>query len=247
MNVKFSLSKSIRLVVVLGGLLVAGFAGQAVLAKSDDRVPQANKPAIINASQVALSNKTAAAQKVESNLSAALARVQARLTATPEAQAADDKDMNKAGLDEDKSVPETEINDQNDNDLENNENEDAQHPVEIEFKGTLTAINGNIYTVDGMTVMISTRTEIQGAPKVGDLIKVVGTVQSDKSVQAREIKVVLDPDDKNSQSTTSTADDGSGAFINPTAGTHSGSPATVAGRDNRGSGRHGSDEPQGHD
>jgi hypothetical protein len=45
--------------------------------------------------------------------------------------------------------------------------------------GTLSAINGNTLTVNGMTVAITTMTEVEGTLKVGESVKVEGTGQQD--------------------------------------------------------------------
>ncbi|MGQ0601571.1 MAG: DUF5666 domain-containing protein [Anaerolineales bacterium] len=63
--------------------------------------------------------------------------------------------------------------------------------AEAEFTGTLIAIDGNMWTVNGIRVTITAQTEIKGNPQVGDTVKVHGAPQSDGSVIAREIEVVL--------------------------------------------------------
>ncbi len=60
----------------------------------------------------------------------------------------------------------------------------------VEFRGLLRAINGDTWIIDGVTVIISRRTEIKGNPAVGDVVKVEGQRQGDGTVAAREIEVV---------------------------------------------------------
>jgi len=52
------------------------------------------------------------------------------------------------------------------------------------------AMNGDIWTVDTVTVLITTTTEIRGNPQLGDFMKVSGVQQADGSVLAHEIKVI---------------------------------------------------------
>ncbi len=59
---------------------------------------------------------------------------------------------------------------------------------EVDFEGTLTAINGNTWTVNGLAVIVNANTEIEDNPQIGDTVKVEGALQADGSVLAREIK-----------------------------------------------------------
>jgi hypothetical protein len=68
----------------------------------------------------------------------------------------------------------------------------------IEFVGTLTAKDGNVWMVESVTVYVSPATELKGVLEVGDLVKVEGALQADGSVQAREIKPALFDDNGNS-------------------------------------------------
>jgi hypothetical protein len=69
--------------------------------------------------------------------------------------------------------------------------EPTHTPVpEIEFTGLFTAINGDVWTVGGHSVIVTGETEIQGDPHVGDTVKVHGWPQPDGSVLAREIRKV---------------------------------------------------------
>lgn len=62
--------------------------------------------------------------------------------------------------------------------------------AEIEFVGSVTAINGNVWTVNGLSVHVTAHTEIEGHPQVGHVVKVEGTLQGDGSVLAREIEAL---------------------------------------------------------
>jgi hypothetical protein len=60
----------------------------------------------------------------------------------------------------------------------------------VEFRGLLRAMNGDTWIIDGVTVIVSRRTQIEGDPMVGDMVKVEGQRQGDGTVAAREIEVV---------------------------------------------------------
>ncbi len=59
---------------------------------------------------------------------------------------------------------------------------------ETEFTGTVSSINGNVFVVDSITVIVTG--EIKGTIAVGDMVKVHGVKQADGSVMAREIEKV---------------------------------------------------------
>lgn len=59
---------------------------------------------------------------------------------------------------------------------------------ETEFTGTVSSINGNVYVVNGVTVIVAG--EVKGAIVAGDTVKVHGVTQSDGTVLAREIEKV---------------------------------------------------------
>jgi hypothetical protein len=74
---------------------------------------------------------------------------------------------------------------------------------DVEFVGVLTAINGDTLTINGMTVVITPMTEVEGTLKVGETVKVEGVLQSDHTVQASEIKVnTVEQDDQQDQEKT---------------------------------------------
>jgi len=67
--------------------------------------------------------------------------------------------------------------------------EDSQdNGADIKVTGTLTAISGNVWTVDGKAVTVTDATQVEGNPKIGDTVKVEGTRQADGSVLAKQIE-----------------------------------------------------------
>jgi len=65
-------------------------------------------------------------------------------------------------------------------------------PQKIEFKGAITAINGNTWTIGGKTVTVDAQTmidESRGAAKVGAIAEVSGIMMGDGSVRAIRIQV----------------------------------------------------------
>ncbi|MBI5878655.1 MAG: hypothetical protein HZB53_13480 [Chloroflexi bacterium] len=65
-------------------------------------------------------------------------------------------------------------------------------PQKVEFKGTITAINGNTWTIGGKTVTVDAQTmidESHGAAKVGATVEVLGSMMGDGSVRAIRIQV----------------------------------------------------------
>ncbi len=130
----------------------------------------------------------------------------------------------------------------------------TQQAGEIEFTGTVSAINGNVFVVDGKTVTVTG--EIKGTIAVGDLVKVHGVTQADGSVVAREIEKAGsdDGDDDNSGGQHGSDDDGhdghgghGGDDVTPTPAPTSvdGSTPTPAPTDDKGG--HGSDDNGGDD
>lgn len=59
---------------------------------------------------------------------------------------------------------------------------------ETEFTGTVSSINGNVFVVDSVTVVVTG--EIKSTIVVGDMVKVHGVTQTDGSILAREIEKV---------------------------------------------------------
>ncbi len=81
---------------------------------------------------------------------------------------------------------------------------------ETEFYGTVLSITGNVYVVNGLTVIVNG--EVKGPIAVGDLVKVHGITQPDGSVVAREIERAdsNDGDDDNSGNDDDDDDDDNG-------------------------------------
>lgn len=103
---------------------------------------------------------------------------------------------------------------------------------EREFTGTVSSINGNVFVVDGVTVVVAG--EIKGTIVVGDVVKVHGVTQADGSVLAREIEKADADDDGDDDN----GDDGDGH------GGHGSDDATPVGGDDHGGDRggHGRDD-----
>jgi len=59
---------------------------------------------------------------------------------------------------------------------------------EAQFTGSITAINGDTWTVGGVSVIVPVSAEVKGNLQVGDMVKVAGTVQADGSVLADKIE-----------------------------------------------------------
>ena len=59
---------------------------------------------------------------------------------------------------------------------------------EAELLGTIESSDGNILVVSGRTVVTDAQTEIAFELRIGLIVKVQGTLQSDGSILAREIK-----------------------------------------------------------
>ncbi|MBX3063052.1 MAG: hypothetical protein KF726_08755 [Anaerolineae bacterium] len=70
-----------------------------------------------------------------------------------------------------------------------NDDQDNSSVGEVEFRGTITAVNGAILTVNGLSVDTS-NAEIKGTLAVGKQVKVEGQLVSSKSVKAREVEVI---------------------------------------------------------
>jgi hypothetical protein len=66
---------------------------------------------------------------------------------------------------------------------------EVEHPVEVEFKGSIESINGDTLVVAGQTVVKNAQTSVQGTLAVGAFVEVEGFLQSDHSVLAKSIKV----------------------------------------------------------
>jgi len=73
--------------------------------------------------------------------------------------------------------------------------ETAPAGLEVEFKGILESMSGNIWVVDGKSLTILPQTEIKGQLMVGDLIKVHAWRQLDGSLIAREVEKVGNSND----------------------------------------------------
>jgi hypothetical protein len=59
---------------------------------------------------------------------------------------------------------------------------------ELEFRGVLTAISGDVWTVGGRQVRVTAATEVKGILQIGDNLKVHAQPQADGSLWAREVE-----------------------------------------------------------
>lgn len=66
---------------------------------------------------------------------------------------------------------------------------EAEHPVEVSFKGSIESLSGDTLVVAGQTVSKNAQTVVQGTLAVGAFVEVEGLLQSDNSVLAKSIKV----------------------------------------------------------
>jgi hypothetical protein len=64
----------------------------------------------------------------------------------------------------------------------------AGSPAQVEFAGTVDAINGDQWVVNGQTFNVGASTQVNGNFQVGDSVKVSATVNADGSVVAREVQ-----------------------------------------------------------
>jgi hypothetical protein len=65
---------------------------------------------------------------------------------------------------------------------------DRSFSGEMEFYGTLEAVEGPAWTVDGVVFTVSPQTEIKGAPAVGSFVKVHASLNGAGLLAAREIE-----------------------------------------------------------
>lgn len=65
----------------------------------------------------------------------------------------------------------------------------AEHPVEVSFKGSIGSISGDTLVVAGQTVVKNAQTVVVGTLAVGAFVEVEGFLQSDNSVLAKSIQV----------------------------------------------------------
>ena len=69
------------------------------------------------------------------------------------------------------------------------ENHNTQNGTKVEFSGELTAMNGNEWIVNGMTVIVTDMTELKGTLEIGAMVSVEGYQLENGSVEAYKIKV----------------------------------------------------------
>ena len=71
---------------------------------------------------------------------------------------------------------------------DNSQDDDSSDSKQV-ITGRLESIEGDIWTVGGVQVLVSGSTDVKGDPQVGDTVKVEGTILEDGSIQAHEIEV----------------------------------------------------------
>ncbi len=72
---------------------------------------------------------------------------------------------------------------------EGGEHEGGEHQgVEVEFAGTVEAINLQSWTINGQMVWVTDRTKIKAGIQVGDFVKVHAVTGEDGALLAREIE-----------------------------------------------------------
>jgi hypothetical protein len=118
----------------------------------------------------------------------------------------------------------TEVDDQDDDDQGQDENQD-----DSEFSGTVEQISADAWVVSGVTVLVTSETEIEDGISVGDAVKVEGTPNPDGTMTAHEIQADEDSvggsDDSGSGSddSWSGSDDGSSGSDDGSSGSDDGS------------------------
>ena len=60
---------------------------------------------------------------------------------------------------------------------------------EVEFKGVVEAVNGDLWTIGGVTFKVDASTMLKGAPVLGSFVEVTGDLQSDGTMLARVVSV----------------------------------------------------------
>lgn len=80
------------------------------------------------------------------------------------------------------------------------DDDDDNRPGEQEFTGVLSAINGQVWTIGGVAVRVTTGTEVKDTLQIGDTVKVHATAGSDGTLVAREVERAGAGDDGNSGS-----------------------------------------------
>jgi hypothetical protein len=66
---------------------------------------------------------------------------------------------------------------------------ETDEPEEVEFEGTVTAINGNVWTIGGQSVIVTGETELEDNPQVGSYVEVRAWQNLDGTLVARRIRV----------------------------------------------------------
>ncbi len=73
----------------------------------------------------------------------------------------------------------------------------SEHFGQAHFTGTVDSITGDVWMISGKKVTVDSHTNLVQSPKVGDMVMVNATVQSDGSFLARVIKTVTRSEEGN--------------------------------------------------
>ncbi len=214
MNLRLLFTHGIRIIAVLAGLAVAGYGGQAALAKAGEVQRQVQRAAVVDTSRTELSVQNVTGSTATLSVGAPAV---VKSDVVTETQSIDDKDSLTAGQDDgvaepaddgaasqvepsgDKASNESEtVGDASSNALGASSSElesgNASNATgDFEIKGAVSAINGNFVTVNGMSITIASTTDVKGTLKVGDMVKVDGFRLADNTVQASEITIRSTP------------------------------------------------------
>lgn len=202
MKTKLSFFKSFGPLLLAVAFLLIAFGGSVALANFDrSQAALASKPMVVKAARVELAQLSGASSSLSS-----LGLSKDSATFQNESQLADDNATDKlepkkgddgAMLGVVPGAPasngEKFADDNGDDDVPA---ENKELPINFEFTGLLSAINGNTLTVGDKTVIVSAATEIKGSLMVGEMVKVEGFLQASGSVQAAEIKANGDQEDE---------------------------------------------------
>lgn len=66
---------------------------------------------------------------------------------------------------------------------------EARRQTEVDFRGVVEGIEGDVWVIAGIPVLVNAQTEFEGPPQVGDFVHVHALAQADGSLVAREIEV----------------------------------------------------------
>ncbi|MBI3287782.1 MAG: hypothetical protein HYZ68_07020, partial [Chloroflexi bacterium] len=65
---------------------------------------------------------------------------------------------------------------------------EARRQVEVDFRGVVESIDGDVWVIAGIRVLVNAQTEFEGAPGVGDFVHAHALAQADGTLVARQIE-----------------------------------------------------------